>query len=101
MFSYLLPPFTRSYLQTLKMAKAETARKSEIKKVLNVNTFLNTCCSKQKTLFRNIEKVSIKLIAAKWRLIFNRACLKENLMPSYIINIYIYILAVPVAASLA
>ena len=39
---------------------------------------------------RDFESLAKKRINAKWSIIFNRACLKENIMPKYVQNIYIY-----------
>ena len=36
-----------------------------------------------KNLYRNLERVSRKLIMCNWSLKFNRTCLLENLLPKY------------------
>ena len=56
-----------------------------------MDVFLKTCNSGEKILVRNIEKVSKKLISAKWRSIFNQACVKENIYIYIYIHIHIYI----------
>ena len=37
-----------------------------------------------KAKFRKIENVSLKMINCKWSQIFNKICLKEELMPNYL-----------------
>ena len=44
----------------------------------------------QKNTYRTYEKASKKIINANWSVEFNEACLKENLMPTYV-KFYIYI----------
>ena len=45
---------------------------------------------------RDFESLVKKRINAKWSIIFNRACLKENITPKYVQKyIYIYIYTTP------
>ena len=40
-----------------------------------------------KNLYRNLERVSRKLIMSNWSLKFNRTCLLEDILPKYSDNL--------------
>ena len=48
----------------------------------------------EKKKIRRIEKINKKITFVKSSLVFNRTCIKENLLPKYT-NIYIYIPILP------
>lgn len=43
-----------------------------------------------KKLFRNYEDTLKKIVNTKWSITFNDVCVKENIVPEYVRNIYIY-----------
>ena len=52
--------------------------------IMNLGNYLFMLPSIQKDKYRAYEKVSKKLINAEWSIKFNKICLKENLMPTYV-----------------
>ena len=46
--------------------------------------------AEKKQKIRKIEKINKKIASVKSSLVFNRTCIKENLLPKYT-NMYIYI----------
>ena len=57
---------------------------------VNIGTILNNFSNDDKCLIRKIENLSKKEINARYAVIFNETCDKENLLPTYT-NIYIYV----------
>ena len=53
-------------------------------------SILNSCSADVKNVYKNIEKISIKIVAVNSHQSFNETCLNNNLLPIYT-NIYIYI----------
>ena len=49
--------------------------------------------AEKKQKIRRIEKINKKIASVKSSLVFNRTCIKENLLPKYTNYSYIYILA--------
>ena len=47
--------------------------------------------AEKKQKIRKIEKINKKIASVKSSLVFNRTCIKENLLPKYTNNIYVYI----------
>ena len=45
--------------------------------------------AEKKQKIRRIEKINKKIASVKCSLVFNRTCIKENLLPKYT-NIYVY-----------
>ena len=65
------------------MANAETGRSTRLNKDFeNVCTVLNI-----RKEWRQLTNFIQKCCNKKWAVIFNRACIRENLIPSYLKNI--------------
>ena len=73
---------------------AETRKSHNNNKVSNINMshFFATCDGLQRTWLRKIEKVGKRLSSNKWRVVFLRACIKDNLIPRFISDIYVCVL---------
>ena len=69
------------------MAYAET-RVNPINK--NVKLSVSVLKLKDKQSLRKLEELLKKKINSKWAIVYNRACLNENITPVYVKNIYIY-----------
>ena len=41
-------------------------------------------------VFRKLEALKKKIIKINWSIAFNSICLQENILPNYVIYIYIY-----------
>ena len=59
----------------------ETDRQSN---KIELQQFLTQISIAEKIWFRKLERVARKLVSAKWRTIFLRACIKDKLMPRFI-----------------
>ena len=78
------------------MASAETGQLTLDELFVNKtagdkNSFLSQINCTVRLRIRKLESLLKKRINSKWAVIFNRACLKENIVPRYVNNIYIYI----------
>ena len=72
------------------MATAETGQ-SALNELNNKFDVSKLSCS----LLQKVRKLEINLkkgINCKWAVVFNRACIVENIMPGYVKNIYIFFL---------
>lgn len=56
---------------------------------MNFGNLLHALPRQQKKIIRNCEKTKKKLNNAKCALVFNKCCIKENLLPTNT-NIYLY-----------
>ena len=57
----------------------------------NYGEVINTLTEENKRLIRYMENTSRKIINTKQAITFNEICVRENLLPIYTLNIYIYI----------
>lgn len=57
---------------------------------MNIGYLIHNLSEEEKCIVRKIEKINRKLVNVKYALVFNKQCIKENLLPAYT-NIYIYI----------
>ena len=56
---------------------------------MNFGEFLHLHPENIKKLIRKIENLENKLVNARVAIVFNKTCLNENLLPTFM-NIYIY-----------
>ena len=70
------------------MAAAETGRLTPME---NKKVYFEFLRSVLNVRWRKFESLIKKICNRKWAVVFNRACLKEELIPNYCRNIYIYI----------
>ena len=55
-----------------------------------MTTYGQMICTLPPEAIRNVESIRIKLCNIKLSITFNKICLRENLLPIYTLNIYIY-----------
>ena len=71
--------------------KAETCRSAHDQNInKNIYQFVQKCLGISD--FRKVSRLIEKVCNKKWAIVFNKACLKEHLVPNYLKNIYIYII---------
>ena len=64
----------------------------------NLGTLLFNLSPSQKSLIRKYENLNKKLINARNAVVFNKTCIKENLLPNYTdTSIYIWILQIHIS----
>ena len=62
--------------------KVETVRRSISKSL--TEQLLTNCSPEHRALFRRVENLARKVVSARWRVVFLRACLKDKLIPQFI-----------------
>ena len=86
--SHLLHSNENYSLQLLK--KGQEARNPDLAEMVSYGKTISTLKREHKTLLRYRENTLKKIINAELAITFNEICLRENLLPIYTLNIYIY-----------